>query len=110
MATTTQTRGLSGTWTIDPAHTLAEFSGKHMMFTTVKGRFRDVQGTIVVDEADPKRSAVAVEIQTASIDSGVEQRDAHLKGAEFLDVENSSTITFKSTRVVANGPDRARVV
>src|SRR5215210_3764130 len=105
----TQTQGLTGTWTIDPTHTLVEFSGKHMMFTTVKGRFRDVQGTITLDEADHARSSVRVEIQAGSIDSGVEQRDTHLKSADFLDVENNRTITFRSTRVLPIGARQARV-
>ena len=109
MTTTTQTPGVTGTWTIDPAHTLVEFSGKHMMFTTVKGRFRDVHGTITLDEADHARSSVQVEIQAGSLDSGVEQRDAHLKSADFLDVENSQTITFRSTRVLPIGARQARV-
>src|SRR5438067_12255299 len=80
-----------------------------MMFTTVKGRFRDVQGTITLDEADHARSSVQVEIQAGSIDSGVEQRDAHLKSADFLDVENNQTITFRSRRVLPIGARQARV-
>ena len=109
MATSTQTQGLTGTWTIDPTHTLVEFSGKHMMFTTVKGRFRDLAGTITLDEADHARSGVEVEIQAASIDSGVDQRDGHLKSPDFLDVENNPTITFNTTGVLPIGADRARV-
>src|SRR2546422_11475397 len=89
----TQTPGVTGTWTIDPAHSLVEFSGKHMMFTTVKGRFRDLQGTISLDEADHARSSVEVEIQTGSIDSGVDQRDGPLKSPDFLDAENNPTLT-----------------
>jgi polyisoprenoid-binding protein YceI len=99
VTTSTQTRGLTGTWTIDPTHSLVEFSGKHMMFTTVKGRFRDLAGTITLDEADLARSGVEVEIQAASIDSGVEQRDGHLRSADFLDAETYPTITFKSRRI-----------
>jgi polyisoprenoid-binding protein YceI len=110
MTISTQPRALTGSWTIDPTHTLVEFSGKHMMFTTVKGRFRDVQGTIVVDEANPALTSVSVEIQAASLDSGVEQRDGHLKSADFLDVESSPTVTFTSTRVLPIGADRARVL
>jgi polyisoprenoid-binding protein YceI len=109
VTTSTQTQGLTGTWTIDPAHSLVEFSGKHMMFTTVKGRFRDLQGTISLDEADHSRSSVEVEIQAGSIDSGVDQRDGHLKSPDFLDVENNPTITFKTTGVLPIGADRARV-
>jgi polyisoprenoid-binding protein YceI len=109
MTTATQTRGLTGSWTIDPAHSLVEFSGKHMMFTTVKGRFREVGGTLLIDEAGLERSSVEVEIQAASIDSGVEQRDGHLRSADFLDVENNPTIAFRSTGVQPIGTDRARV-
>ena len=108
--TTTQTPSLTGAWTIDPAHTLVEFSGKHMMFTTVKGRFRDVRGTITIDEADHARSSVDVEIDAGSLDSGVEQRDAHLKSPEFLHVEQHPTITFRSTRVEPIGARKARVL
>ncbi len=86
-------------WRIDPAHTAVEFAVKHMMFTTVRGRFKDVQGTIHADEADPARSSVEVEIAAASLDTGVADRDAHLKSADFLDVERHPTLTFRSTRV-----------
>ena len=108
--TTTRTPSLTGAWTIDPAHTLVEFSGKHMMFTTVKGRFRDVRGTIRIDEADHARSSVEVEIDAGSLDSGVEQRDAQLKSPEFLHVEQHPTITFRSTRVEPIGARKARVL
>jgi polyisoprenoid-binding protein YceI len=87
------------TWQIDPTHSAVEFAVKHMMFTTVRGRFRDVKGTIEVDEQNPDRSTVNVEIATDSIDTGVADRDAHLRGADFLDVANHPTITFRSKRV-----------
>ncbi len=87
------------TWTIDPAHTAIEFAVKHMMFTTVRGRFKDVKGTIEVDEQNPDRSVVNVEIAAASIDTGAADRDAHLRSADFLDVENHPTLTFRSKRV-----------
>ncbi|HKO57504.1 MAG TPA: YceI family protein [Thermoanaerobaculia bacterium] len=87
------------TWQIDPNHTSVEFAVKHMMFTTVRGRFKDVKGTVTADEDNPDRSRVEVEIGTASIDTGVADRDAHLRSADFLDVENHPTITFRSTRV-----------
>jgi polyisoprenoid-binding protein YceI len=86
------------TWTLDPTHTLVEFSTKHMMITTVKGRFADLQGSIVVDEADPARSTVEVEIDAASLDTRVEQRDQHLRSADFFDAERHPAITFRSTR------------
>jgi polyisoprenoid-binding protein YceI len=87
------------TWQIDPAHSAVEFAVKHMMFTTVRGRFKDVKGTIEVDEKNPDRSVVDVEIAAASLDTGVADRDAHLRSADFLDVENHPTITFRSKRV-----------
>ena len=97
------------TWQLDPAHTLVEFSGKHMMFTTVKGHFKSVRGTILLDEADLSRSSVEVEIDTPSLYSGVESRDTHLKSPDFLDIERYPTITFKSTRVELLSSDRAKV-
>ena len=87
------------TWTIDPAHSAIEFAVKHMMFTTVRGRFKDFKGTIEADEQNPDTSVVTVEINAASIDTGVPDRDAHLKSADFLDVENHPVITFRSKRV-----------
>jgi polyisoprenoid-binding protein YceI len=87
------------TWKIDPAHTAVEFAVKHMMFTTVRGRFKDVKGTIEADESNPGNSRVDVEIATASLDTGVADRDAHLKSADFLDVERHPTLTFRSKRV-----------
>lgn len=86
-------------WQIDPAHSAVDFSVKHMMFTTVRGRFKDVKGTIEIDDQDPSRSQINVEISAVSIDTGVEDRDAHLRSADFLDVANYPTITFRSTRV-----------
>jgi polyisoprenoid-binding protein YceI len=87
------------TWTIDAAHSAAEFSAKHMMITTVKGRVADVRGTLIVDETRPERSTVEVELGAASIDTRSEQRDAHLRSADFLDVEQFPTITFRSRRI-----------
>lgn len=87
------------TWQIDAAHSNVDFAVKHMMFTTVRGRFKDVKGTIAVDEQNPDNSTVTVEIAAASIDTGVADRDAHLRSADFLDVENHPTITFRSKRV-----------
>ncbi len=87
------------TWKLDPAHTTVEFAVKHMMFTTVRGRFKNLSGTIVVDEQNPASSRVEVEMDAASLDTGVADRDAHLKSADFLDVEKFPTLTFRSSRV-----------
>src|SRR4051794_2198325 len=99
----------TSTWTLDPAHTLVEFSGKHMMFTTVKGHFKSVRGTIVLDEQDVSRSSVEAEIDTESLYSGVDYRDTHLKSADFLHIEEHPLITFKSTRVEPVGEGHVRV-
>ena len=110
---TTQSESTATTrsiWKLDPNHTLVEFSGKHMMFTTVKGHFKNVNGTIVLDEADPSRSSVEVEIDASTLYSGVERRDTHLKSPDFLDIQNYSVITFKSTRVEPESNDHAKVI
>jgi polyisoprenoid-binding protein YceI len=110
MTTTTQSEITKTTWQIDPAHTTVGFSAKHLMITTVRGRFADLRGSIQLDESDITRSAVEVEIATASIDTRTEQRDAHLRSADFLEVEKFPTITFRSRRVEKVGDDRYHVV
>ena len=92
-------------WALDPTHTLVEFSAKHMMITTVKGRFTDVKGEIHMDETHPDRSSVQAELGVASISTGVDQRDAHLRSADFLDAESFGAITFVSKRI-AGAVDR----
>ena len=99
-------------WELDPAHTTIEFAVKHMMFTTVRGRFKQFSGTVRVDERNPDMSGADVDIDAASIDTGVNDRDVHLRSADFLDVENHPRITFRSTRVegaYAKDGDRFRV-
>ena len=86
------------TWQIDTSHSSVGFAVTHMMFTTVRGRFKTLTGTIRVDEENPDRSSVEAEIDAASIDTGVPDRDQHLRSAEFLDVEHFPTIVFQSTR------------
>lgn len=96
--TTTIPRFLPGTWTIDPVHSEVSFTVRHLMVGKVRGRFGAFSGTIVTD-SDPLHSQVSVEIDLASIDTGNEQRDAHLRSAEFLDVEIYPTMSFRSTGV-----------
>ncbi|HWJ22734.1 MAG TPA: YceI family protein [Gemmatimonadaceae bacterium] len=104
MTATSPMQGVS-TWTIDPAHTLIEFSAKHMMITTVKGRLTDVKGALSVDEQNPDRSHVEVEFAAASIDTRAEQRDQHLRSADFLDVEKYPTVSFRSRKVAGARPE-----
>lgn len=92
-------------WTIDPAHTTAAFVAKHMMITSVRGSFANIQGTIQLDESDFTRSSVEAKIDSKTITSGVDQRDTHLRSADFLDVENWPDITFKSTRIEKKSGD-----
>ena len=95
----TDTQTAQSTWTIDPTHSSVEFAVKHMVFATAKGRFTDVKGTITLDQETISNSSVTVEIGAASIDTHDDGRDAHLRSAEFFDVETFPTITFASTSV-----------
>src|SRR5579862_3494405 len=87
------------TWQIDPAHSLVEFSVRHMMISTVKGRFTGVKGTIVANETDHTLSSVDVEIDPATIYTGDERRDGHLRSPDFFNVAEYPLISFKSTRI-----------
>lgn len=91
------------TLTIDPAHSVIEFAVKHMMFTTAKGRFQDFAGTITFDEQHIENSSVEVTIQTSSVNTNTEDRDAHLRSADFFDAEQYPEATFRSTRVQSKG-------
>jgi polyisoprenoid-binding protein YceI len=103
MSTTTavpQTTSTSiTTWNIDPAHSMAEFKVKHMMIANVKGHFAKLTGALSFDESDLANSNVEVTIEAASIETRDAQRDAHLKSADFLDVDNFRTLAFKSTGI-----------
>ncbi|MDB4889737.1 MAG: YceI family protein [Gemmatimonadetes bacterium] len=90
---------LATTWKLDPSHSTVEFSAKHMMFTTVKGRFTEVEGTITAPNATLDGASVVATMKTASIDTRTEQRDQHLRSADFLDAENFPDVTFKSTKL-----------
>jgi polyisoprenoid-binding protein YceI len=87
------------TWQVDPAHTHVEFAVKHLMIATVRGRFSDVAGTVIVPGDDFSRAQVEATVGVASIDTRESQRDGHLKSPDFFDVEKYPTMTFRSRRL-----------
>ncbi len=87
------------TWTIDAAHTSAEFSIKHLMISRVKGHFSDISGSVTGDLNDPAYFSLEVKMGVASVDTRQPQRDAHLRSADFFDVEKWPNITFVGNRV-----------
>jgi polyisoprenoid-binding protein YceI len=87
------------TWQLDPAHSSVEFAVKHMMMTTVRGRFKEVTATLTGDRDHPEDAGVEATIEAVSIDTGVADRDAHLRNPDFFDAEQFPQITFRSTRV-----------
>ena len=96
---------------LDPSHTAAEFSARHMMIATVRAGFRNITGTINFDPQHPEQSSVEAIIDTTTLTStGVQQRDDHLRSPDFLDVAKYPTITFKSTKVEPyDGGSRAKI-
>ncbi|HUP27981.1 MAG TPA: YceI family protein [Chloroflexia bacterium] len=97
------------TWKIDAGHTTVEFVAKHMMITSVRGRFPDVEGTIAFDEENIANSSVEATIQVATVTSGSEQRDTHLRTGDFFLADEYPTMTFKSTRIEPKGNDEYKV-
>lgn len=91
--------GSKTAWKLDPTHSIVEFSAKHLMISTVKGSITDVQGTIYADSQNPENSSVEATLNAASIDTRTEQRDNHLRSADFLHVEQFPAIQFRSTKV-----------
>ncbi len=94
------------TWKIDNAHTQVNFSAKHMMVTTVRGTFHDIDGTIELDENDPTRSRGEFRVATASVDTNFGARDTHLRSPDFFDAERFPSISFVSTDIRLVGDDR----
>lgn len=101
---------LEGVWKIDPSHTTVQFAVKHMAFTTVRGRFNAVQGTITLRGGDLASATVEAEIDAASVETGDAQRDQHLRSADFFDVERFPKLTFRSTQIRPLGDGRFAVV
>ena len=96
-------------WQIDPAHSEVQFSARHMMISTVRGRFNQFSGTIDADEKNPEGARVFVQIETASINTNNEQRDAHLRSPDFLDAEKFPHLTFTSNRFERKGESEGRL-
>jgi polyisoprenoid-binding protein YceI len=105
MSTLAKPQTTTTTWNIDPVHSAAEFKVKHMMISNVKGQFTRVKGVLALDETDLTNSRVEASIEAASINTREDQRDAHLKSADFFDVEKYPTLSFKSAKIarVADG-------
>jgi polyisoprenoid-binding protein YceI len=93
------------TYTIDKNHSEASFQVRHLGISNVRGRFEDFDGAIEIDRAKPEASSVSFTIQAASINTNTPDRDKHLRSADFFDVANHPTLTFKSTAVKPNGKD-----
>jgi len=96
-------------WNIDRAHSGISFSVRHMVFAKVRGRFRAFSGSVQLDEQDLTRSSARVEIDASSIDTGLAERDAHLRSPDFLDVQRFPKLTFESKRVERVSGERYRI-
>jgi len=109
MATTTSSPASLITWNLDPAHSSAEFKVKHMMISNVKGTFTGLTGTLTEHTGDSALSSVNASFDVSSINTHDANRDAHLKSADFFDVEKYPSMTFKSTKVEPKGEGEYRV-
>lgn len=112
--TSTATKAGPTTWQLDPAHSSVEFSVKHMMMTTVRGRFKNIRATLRGDRDHPEDAGLDVSIDASSIDTGVADRDAHLRGPDFFNAADYPEISFRGERIEGEPPkaegDRFRVV
>ncbi|HEY2434479.1 MAG TPA: YceI family protein [Vicinamibacterales bacterium] len=99
MSTAAATTPVTSTWKIDPAHSHVEFAVKHLMISTVRGRFAGVEGTVRLDDSTPAAAGVDVTIDVASIDTREPRRDEHLRSSDFFDAERFPRITFSAQRI-----------
>jgi polyisoprenoid-binding protein YceI len=102
-APTSAVNDIAGDYTLDPTHTRLGFSTRHAMVTTVRGQFKDFDGTAHLDTANPANSSVTLNIRAASVDTGVADRDGHLQSGDFFDVATYPNLTFVSTEVARSG-------
>ena len=96
---------LTGTWAIDESHSTVGFAVKHAVVATTRGKFTSYRGGATIDASSPESSSLWVEIDAASVDTGNEQRDGHLKSADFWNAEENPKIIFKSTSIKIDGSD-----
>jgi polyisoprenoid-binding protein YceI len=97
------------TWKIDPAHSAAQFSVRHLGISTVRGEFKKVSGSANYDPTDPAKTSIEATIDATTIDTRVDKRDNDLRGPEFFDVQKYPTITFKSKRTEAEGTGKLKI-
>lgn len=109
MSATTQPQVGTSTWAIDPVHSAIEFSVKHMMVATAKGRFTKFEGTLQLDPARPETASVVASVDLGSIDTNNAQRDAHLRSDDFFAADQHPAATFRSSRVERVDDERAKV-
>lgn len=105
----TLTAAAQDTWQLDPPHSSAQFSVRHLAVSTVRGAFTKVSGTVVYDPANPNKTSIQTTIDAASVDTRVEKRDNDLRSPNFLDVTKYPTITFQSKRVESAGAGKLKV-
>ncbi|AYG80227.1 Protein YceI [Streptomyces hundungensis] len=101
---------LSGTYTIDPAHSSIGFVVRHAMVTNVRGSFAEHEGTLTLDGANPAASSASIDVKIASVDTGIADRDGHLRSGDFFDAEQYPLMSFRSTRAEALGGDKYRMI
>lgn len=100
---------VTGQYTIDPAHSSIGFTVRHAMVTNVRGSFAEHEGTLTLDGTAPSRSAASIDVAIASIDTGIADRDGHLRSGDFFDAENFPKMTFRSTGAEQLGGDKYRI-
>ncbi|AQT74575.1 MULTISPECIES: YceI family protein [Streptomyces] len=100
---------LTGDYVIDPAHSSIGFTVRHAMVTNVRGSFADHEGTLHLDGSDPARSTASIDVKIASVDTGIADRDGHLRSADFFDAETFPLMTFRSTEAAFLGGDTYRI-
>ncbi|MFZ4297472.1 YceI family protein [Streptomyces cinereoruber] len=100
---------LTGDYTIDPAHSSIGFTVRHAMVTNVRGTFAEHEGTLKLDGTDPGASTASIDVRIASVDTGIADRDNHLRGSDFFDAEQFPLMSFRSTRAEQLGGDTYRI-